>query len=83
MIDFESKRSGNAYYHTIDIHNLNFGQHTHRSYEMIFIKAGILKVTIENTEYIIKPNIWKFASWFLLWTTVWIWSQQFPWQRIS
>lgn len=56
MIDFESKRSGNAYYHTIDIHNLNFGQHTHRSYEMIFIKAGILKVTIENTEYIIKPN---------------------------
>lgn len=25
MIDFESKRSGNAYYHTIDIHNLNFG----------------------------------------------------------
>ena len=53
MIDFESKRSGNAYYHTIDIHNLNFGQHTHRSYEMIFIKAGILKVTIENTEYII------------------------------
>ena len=75
MIDFESKRSGNAYYHTIDIHNLNFGQHTQRSYEMIFIKAGILKVTIENTEYIIKPNIWKFASWFLLWTTVWIWSQ--------
>lgn len=75
MIDFESKRSGNAYYHTIDIHNLNFGQHIHRSYEMIFIKAGILKVTIENTEYIIKPNIWKFASWFLLWTTVWIWSQ--------
>ena len=75
MIDFESKRSGNAYYHTIDIHNLNFGQHTHRSYEMIFIKAGILKVTIENTEYIKKPNIRKFASWFLLWTTVWIWSQ--------
>lgn len=56
MIDFESKRSGNAYYHTIDIHNLNFGQHIHRSYEMIFIKAGVLKVTIENTEYIIKPN---------------------------
>mgnify|MGYP006917312195 FL=1 len=48
MIDFESKRSGNAYYHTIDIHNLNFGQHIHRSYEMIFIKAGILKVTIET-----------------------------------
>lgn len=56
MIEFETKRSGNDYYHTIDIYNLNFREHTHRSYEIVFVKAGTLKVNIENTEYIIYPN---------------------------
>ena len=60
MIDFESKRSGNAYYHTIDIHNLNFGQHTHRSYEMIFIKAGIHR-------YILLFQMNEFDMAKLLW----------------
>lgn len=56
MIEFETKRSGNDYYHTIDVNNLNFREHTHRSYEIVFVKAGILKVNIENTAYVIKPN---------------------------
>lgn len=56
MIEFETKRSGNDYYHTIDIRNLNFREHTHRSYEIVFVQTGILKVNIENTEYVMNPN---------------------------
>lgn len=56
MIEFEIKRSGNDYYHTIDNHNLNFGKHTHRSYEIVFVKKGALKVNIENEEYILKDD---------------------------
>lgn len=56
MIEFEIKRSGNGYYHTIDNHNLNFGKHTHRSYEIVFVKKGVLKVNIENEEYILKSD---------------------------
>lgn len=56
MIEFETKRSGNDYYHTIDVHNLNFRKHTHRSYEIVFVRAGILKVNIENTAYVILPG---------------------------
>lgn len=56
MIEFEIKRSGNDYYHTIDNHNLNFGKHTHRSYEIVFVKKGVLKVNVENEEHILKDH---------------------------
>ena len=60
MIEFEAKRSPKDYYHTIDICNLNFRQHTHRSYEMVFVKEGILKVQIENIEFITQKNVCRF-----------------------
>lgn len=56
MVEFETRRSGYDYYHTIDIKNLHFRKHTHRSYEIVFVKTGTLEVNIENNKYIVDSG---------------------------
>lgn len=56
MIEFETLRSGYDYYHSIDVKNLCFAKHTHRSYEIVFVNSGELEINIEDKLYVINAG---------------------------
>lgn len=62
MVEFEAWRSGRDYYSTIDICNLNFKQHTHRSYEIVFVRSGTLVVNLDGRDYTVEANQGIFIS---------------------
>lgn len=48
---FEEKHSKSNYFHTIDFMNLYSVPHCHKSFEILFVREGVVKTTVHDTVY--------------------------------